>query len=518
MRGLDDLSLRWKLALVLATCLALLLGGAGLTLWSSMRLGGALQSLYSERLPSYSFAARLDADLRDLNGLINQSIALEGVGFSAKEVEGVDQQIVVIGERMQKALEARLQGAEAAERQKLAAIAVSLKKYRKSLADTVDLKSTGLANATTFLTTANAEYAVLQKTVSAISAAQLQRAGEEVAAAQAGSHRMQLLTVLASALAAVLAVLASIAIARGMLRRLGRLSGAMAALGDGDLTRSLEVRGRDEIGMLMRDAEAVRERLAASMRSVHAASEQVRAAAAEIANGNASLGQRTDSASSSLQQTSASMHQLTGVVNENARASERASETATGAADAARSTGDVVSRMVQTMGGISQASRRIAEITGVIDGIAFQTNILALNAAVEAARAGEHGRGFAVVAGEVRNLAQRASSAAKEIAGLVQASVKSVQAGEQLVSKAGGAIESLVQEVASVADLVGGIRTATLQQSTEIEQINAALSSIDSATLQNAALVEESTAAAQSLREQADSLADTLGRFRVAAA
>jgi methyl-accepting chemotaxis protein len=210
------------------------------------------------------------------------------------------------------------------------------------------------------------------------------------------------------------------------------------------------------------------------------------------------------------------MHQLTGAVNENARASERASDTATSAAAAARATGDVVARMVQTMGGISGASGRIAEITSVIDGIAFQTNILALNAAVEAARAGEHGRGFAVVAGEVRSLAQRASTAAKEIAGLIRESAQSVQAGEQLVGKAGTAIENLVQEVAGVADVLRGIRTATLQQSTEIAQVNGALGSIESATLQNAALVEQSTAAAQSLREQADTLALTIGRFQLA--
>jgi methyl-accepting chemotaxis protein len=302
-----------------------------------------------------------------------------------------------------------------------------------------------------------------------------------------------------------------------MLQRVRRLSRAMTALGEGDLTRPIVAEGRDEIGTLMRDAEAVREQLAESMRNVRLASESVRAAAGEIANGNASLGRRTDSASSSLQQTSASMHQLTGAVNDNARASERASDTATGAAGAAKATGDVVAQMVQTMGGISTASRRIAEITGVIDAIAFQTNILALNAAVEAARAGEHGRGFAVVAGEVRNLAQRASSAAKEIAGLIQASASSVKAGEQLVSKAGGAIEGLVSEVASVADLLAGIRSATLQQSSEIAQINAALTSIDSDTAHNAALVEQSTAAAHSLREQADSLAETIGRFRVAA-
>ncbi|HEX2547053.1 MAG TPA: methyl-accepting chemotaxis protein [Ramlibacter sp.] len=516
MRGFDDLSLRLKLGLLLATCLVLVTGGAALTLWGSVQLGAALQSLYAQRLPSYSFAARLDADLRDLNGLINQSIALEGVGFSAQEVAGVDRAIVEVGDRVHKAVADRLQQSDGAEKQQLAALAASLAKYRKTLADTVDLKSTGLGNAATFLSTANTEYAALQKTVSGMSKAQLELAGRDVAAAQAGSQRMMLLTLVASLAAALLAVAASVAITRGMLRRMRRLSAAMASLGDGDLTRTIDAQGRDEIGTLMRDAEAVRERLAASMRQVHLATESVRSAAAEIAHGNASLGERTDSASSSLQQTSASIHQLSGAVNDNARASERASDTATGAATAARATGEVVAQMVQTMGGISHASKRIAEITGVIDGIAFQTNILALNAAVEAARAGEHGRGFAVVAGEVRNLAQRASAAAKEIATLVQDSVSSVRAGEQLVSRAGTSIDNLVGEVNAVADLLAGIRAATVQQSGEIAQVNAALTSIDSATLQNAALVEESTAAAHSLREQADSLALTIGRFRLA--
>jgi methyl-accepting chemotaxis protein len=268
----------------------------------------------------------------------------------------------------------------------------------------------------------------------------------------------------------------------------------------------------------MRHAEAVRHQLAASMRSVRDASESVRAAAGEIATGNTSLGERTDSASSSLQQTSASMHQLTGAVNENARASERASDTASTAATAARASGEVMAKMVQTMGEISVSSKRIAEITGVIDSIAFQTNILALNAAVEAARAGDNGRGFAVVAGEVRNLAQRASTAAREIAGLIKESVSSVSAGNALVSKAGGSLEHLVDQVGTVAELLSAIRAATLQQSSEIAQINSALNSIDTATLQNAALVEESTAAAHSLRAQSDNLAETLARFRLAAA
>ncbi|HEY8355888.1 MAG TPA: methyl-accepting chemotaxis protein, partial [Ramlibacter sp.] len=236
----------------------------------------------------------------------------------------------------------------------------------------------------------------------------------------------------------------------------------------------------------------------------------------EIAHGNTSLGTRTETTSASLQQTAASMHQLTDAVKDNAHASERASTTATGVAVAARASSEVMARVVQTMGDISGASRRIAEITGVIDAIAFQTNILALNAAVEAARAGEHGRGFAVVASEVRNLAQRASAAAKEIAGLIHTSATSVKTGNDLVNQAGGSIEQLVDEVAAVADLLAGIRTATVQQSEEIRQINIALTSLDSATLQNAALVEESTAAALSLRAQSDTLADILGRFRMA--
>jgi methyl-accepting chemotaxis protein len=517
MRALDDLSLKLKLGLLTGLCLLLLLASSGLTLWGSARLGSALQSVYSERLPSYAFAAHLETDIRDLNGLVNQSIALEAIGFTEKEIAAVDRSVAVVGDRIGKSLEERLPIAGPEEKELLLAVARSYKIYRKALADTMELKSTGLATASTFLTTAYAEYPVLLKAVTAITAKELQLAGSDVAQAQASSQRIQLLTLVAAAAAVVAGLIVSAAIAGGMLRRMRRLSEAMTALGDGDLTRSVVPEGRDEIGTLMKDSEAVRKRLAESMHNVRTASESVRVAAGEIASGNTSLGHRTESASAALQQTSASMHQLTGAVDENARACERAADTASGAAVAARASGQVVAQVVQTMGDISQSSRRIAEITGVIDGIAFQTNILALNAAVEAARAGEQGRGFAVVAGEVRNLAQRASQAAKEIAGLIQASASSVNAGSDLVNKAGGSIDKLVGEVAAVADLLTGIRAATLQQSSEIQQINTALSSIDSATLQNAALVEESTAASQSLRAQSDSLSEILGRFRVAA-
>jgi methyl-accepting chemotaxis protein len=514
MRALDDLPLKLKVALLAAVCLLLMAFSSGLTLWGTARLGAALQSLYSHRLPTYAFAARLETDLRDLNGLVYQSLALEAAGFSPDEIGPVDRQITLVGERVQKMLDERIATADAQEQEQLRVIAKSYGTYRKALLDALDLRSS-IGTAATFLTTAMAQYEVLRKAVTAISASELRRAGEEVAQAQASSERVQELTVGAGAAALVLAGLASFAITRGMLQRVRHLSRSMAALGDGDLTHPIPQEGRDEIGRLMRDAEAVRERFSESLREVRLASDSVRTAAGEIAAGNASLGQRTESASSALQQTTASMHQLTGAVDENARASERASDTATGAADAARASGEMVVKVVQTMGEINDASRRIAEITSVIDGIAFQTNILALNAAVEAARAGEHGRGFAVVAAEVRNLAQRAAGAAKEIAGLVQASVSSARAGNDMVSRAGGSIEHLVKEVSAVADHVTGIRTASLQQSAEIRQVNAALTSIDTSTQQNAALVEESTAAAHSLREQADNLAQALARFRL---
>ncbi|MDB5752442.1 MAG: hypothetical protein JWP65_2863, partial [Ramlibacter sp.] len=491
MRALDNLSIKLKLILLPALCLLLLLASAGLTLWGSEQLGSALQSLYSQRLPSHAFAARVEADVRDLNGLINQSLALEAVGYSAAEVAVVDEAIVATGERLQAALQERMAMVEPPEREALAAIDKALKAYRKSIADTVDLKSSGLATAATFLTVANGQYAVLLKAVSQISASQLQRAGEEVAQAQAGSRRLQFLTLLASAAAVAIALLSSAAIASGMLRRVRRLSAAMRALGDGDLSRRIESQGRDEIGTLMRDAEAVRERLAGSLRSVRAASESVRSAAGEIAHGNTSLGQRTETTSASLQQTAASMHQLTDAVNENALASQRASDAASGVALAARASGTVVARVVQTMGDISGASRRIAEITGVIDGIAFQTNILALNAAVEAARAGEQGRGFAVVAAEVRNLAQRSAAAAKEIKGLIGESVDKVEAGTRLVDAAGQTMQEIVASVKKVSDLVAEIAAASAEQDSGIQQVNTAVAQMDQVVQQNASLVEE---------------------------
>jgi methyl-accepting chemotaxis protein len=250
---------------------------------------------------------------------------------------------------------------------------------------------------------------------------------------------------------------------------------------------------------------------------VRAGSESIATGATQIATGNADLSQRTEVQAGNVQKTASSMEELHATVKNNADTARQATQLAQSASSAASRGGDVVAKVVTTMGGISGSSQRIADIIGVIDGIAFQTNILALNAAVEAARAGEQGRGFAVVATEVRTLAQRSAAAAKEIKTLIGASVEQVQAGTQLVDDAGSAMKEIVSQVQRVSDLMAEISAATVEQTSGIGLVNDAVTQLDQATQQNAALVEESAAAADSLRQQAQRLVEAVGAFRVAA-
>jgi methyl-accepting chemotaxis protein len=245
-------------------------------------------------------------------------------------------------------------------------------------------------------------------------------------------------------------------------------------------------------------------------------SESIQAATGEVATGNQDLSNRTEQAAASLEETSSSMQNLADNVQQNAQAAGHANRLAAQASEVAQRGGAVVSQVVSTMGEISASSHKINDIIGVIDGIAFQTNILALNAAVEAARAGEQGRGFAVVAAEVRSLAQRSAEAAKEIKSLISASVGSVEGGAALVQKAGGTMQEIVAAVQQVTDIIGEISAATSQQSTSISEIGSAISHMDQMTQQNAALVEEGAAAAASLREQAQALNGVIGVFHVA--
>jgi methyl-accepting chemotaxis protein len=295
------------------------------------------------------------------------------------------------------------------------------------------------------------------------------------------------------------------AVARQAVRRIaeGDLSGTMP---DSAYAQSL-------VGALTAMQNAMRTLVG----QVHQSSQGIEVASTEIAKGNQDLSARTEQTASNLQQTAASMEQLTGTVRQSADSARQANQLAATAAEVAARGGSVVSQVVTTMDEINQSSRKINDIIGVIDGIAFQTNILALNAAVEAARAGEQGRGFAVVAGEVRNLAQRSAEAAKEIKGLIGASVERVDAGSRLVADAGQTMSEIVGSVQRVSDIIGEITAASGEQSEGIGQVNVAVNQLDQMTQQNAALVEQSAAAAQSLKEQAEQLALVVGRFRTTA-
>ncbi|AZQ52353.1 methyl-accepting chemotaxis protein [Burkholderia cenocepacia] len=287
-----------------------------------------------------------------------------------------------------------------------------------------------------------------------------------------------------------------------------------ARIAQGDLTQPVPVRAGDGTSMMaaMRDMQA---RLQATIGGIRQSAEAIASASRQISAGNDDLSQRTEEQAASLEETAASMEQLTATVKQNADNARQASGLANNASDIARTGSDVVNRVIGTMGEIDDSSRKIADIIGVIEGIAFQTNILALNAAVEAARAGEQGRGFAVVAGEVRSLAQRSATAAKEIRALIVDSVERVRNGSTLVSQAGTTMGEILQAVARVTDIMGEIAAASEEQASGITQVGRAVTQMDQVTQQNAALVEEAAAAAASLQEQAARLRDAVGAFRV---
>lgn len=284
-----------------------------------------------------------------------------------------------------------------------------------------------------------------------------------------------------------------------------------------DLSQAVEVDRQDEVGELLVELRQMQSSLVGIVSEVQGATTSIMQASAEIASGNHDLSARTEQAASNLEETAASLEELTTTVRNTADAAQQASRLASSAADIAVRGGEVSSQVVGTMKSIDDSAKQISEIISVIDGIAFQTNILALNAAVEAARAGEQGRGFAVVAGEVRTLAQRSATAAKEIKSLISSSVERVEVGSQLVAKAGETMSEIVDSVQRVRGTIGDITVAAEEQSEGIGQVNSAVSLLDQMTQQNAALVEQSAAAASSLQEQANKLSSLVDTFRLSA-
>ena len=333
---------------------------------------------------------------------------------------------------------------------------------------------------------------------------------------ETGFEERARLSLLLNGLMLVLGAVAAVAITRSITRPLKDAVRVAEAVAGGDLSGEFERQRRDELGDLMGALHRMNEGLAKVVSEVQQGTRAIAGASSEIASGNLDLSARTEQQAGALEETASSMEELTSTVRQNADNATQANRLAQDASTVAVRGGQIVGQVVDTMGAIDTASRKIVDIIGVIDGIAFQTNILALNAAVEAARAGEQGRGFAVVASEVRNLAQRSATAAKEIKGLIGDSVAQVNTGTSLVQQAGATIGEVVASVARVTDIMAGITAASREQSIGIDQVNEAILQMDQTTQQNAALVEEAAAAAASMQDQSARLEQLVSHFRLA--
>ena len=352
------------------------------------------------------------------------------------------------------------------------------------------------------------EQAELQKSIAMEKAVEAQRTYENT------SRLMWALGALALALGGAVAWL----ITRSITRPVQRALEVATTVAAGDLTSRIEVTTRDEVGQLLQALKSMNANLARTVGTVQSSTGTINVAASEVAAGSQDLSSRTEQQASSLEETASSMEELTSTVKQNADNARQANVLAEAASTVAARGGAVIGEVVGTMADIDTSAGKIADIIGVIDGIAFQTNILALNAAVEAARAGEQGRGFAVVATEVRNLAQRSAAAAKEIKDLINDSSSKVANGSRLVAEAGATMQEIVDSVRRVTDIMGEISSASLEQTAGIEQINQAVVEMDNVTQQNAALVEEAAAAAEAMKEQAARLSAAMAVFRIDAA
>ena len=468
-------------------------------------------------LEDFKTVATVQQQLGQLHTSVYKTVALIGSlddarvkafrGDLVKQLDGIKRVAGVL---------AQASDADAELRAAVADIDKQLDTYGKQADSAIDLSSVDPNTGIAAMLGADATFAGLSKTMAGIVARS--EAGSQAAmlASQQRARTTNWLLLAVGLLAAGIAVWLASMMQRKIVAELARAGALANEVANGNLNVDATTDRQDEVGDLMRSLGAMTDQLTESIATVLDSSESIRLASAEIATGNQDLANRTEQTASNLQRAATSTEQLTGTVRQSADAARQANQLAVSAAEVAVRGGAVVGQVVSTMEEINISARKISDIIGVIDGIAFQTNILALNAAVEAARAGEQGRGFAVVATEVRSLAGRSAEAAKEIKNLIGVSVQKVDSGSRLVADAGTTMTEIVTAVQRVSDIISQISSASSEQSDDISQVNAAVMELDQMTQQNAALVEQSAAAAESLREQAQRLAHVVSAFKLA--
>ena len=506
-----------KILIAPAVAILFLLVLGGLSYGVLQQQNSALEDLAKSRFAGYQVAADAAQDLSEVHSNVYRLITWIANLKEDKIKQVTDQQKAKIDQVSTVIAQFAGQSRVTDGERKLVGLAVAeLAKYRKAIDTAIDLSTVDVSTGAMAMQSADTQFQSMLKHFEELVQLEKKLAQESyeasAAAFRAAVGVLITITLLALAISGAIALYMSGVIVRPLRRAIA----AADQIASGDLSADISTNSTDETGQLLRALGEMTQSLRTLVGEVANGAHTVSDTSAQIAQGNLDLSQRTEEQASTLEETASSMEELTSTVTQNAHSARQASQLAMGASEVARKGGHVVGQVVSTMTGISDSSRKIADIISVIDGIAFQTNILALNAAVEAARAGEQGRGFAVVAAEVRNLAQRSAAAAKEIKTLIGDSVGKVDAGTKLVDAAGKTMEEIVTSVTKVSELIAEIAAASQEQSSGIGQVNTAITQMDQVVQQNASLVEEATAATESMKEQAGSLLQMVARFKLA--
>ncbi|MCV0441381.1 MAG: HAMP domain-containing protein [Hydrogenophaga sp.] len=518
MKLFDNARIGVKVALaplITMLCLAIV---AGLGLWATRDLSSSLRSMQSSTLPTLATTTELQRRIGAAYASTNQSLAWTGAEFPATRIDALDKALASELGEIETLIKAQhaLPIWDEAAREQLLVLEKTHAAFRQTALDAIDMKSTGLATAGSFIDIMQTAYLKLDEQISALAASQREAANARVDASAAAAAGKGMGIAVGAALALLLSAVAGWWCARRIVAPLRAARALAAAVADGDLRTQSHNTSNDETGQVLQALDQVSAQLGELVAEVRGTAQQVEVASSEIAHGNTDLSGRTEQQAARLQQAVSAIEQLSGSLRQAAQHAQQADGLARQASEVAREGGEVVDEVVRTMDQLNAQSLRIREIIGTIDGIAFQTNILALNAAVEAARAGEQGRGFAVVAGEVRNLAQRSGEAAREIRKLIGTSVEYTEAGTTKVQAAGDTMRRIVESIGRTTSMMGEIATASREQAEGVSHINQAVSEMDQSTQQNAALVEQAAAATESLKSQSQRLVQLLDRFRTA--